>query len=429
MKNHTVHPVRTAVIALTATATVALAGCSGASSDAEAESITFWLSTSTEQQAGYDALAEQYEEETGVAVEIVNIPYDGYSTRVRSAAQAKELPDVARVPGLDPLWTSAVQDLAPIVDEAENGVNEDLIVRDEDGAVLSIPSDVTASGMFINKTLFDEAGVDYPTDPNETWTWDEFLDASTEVREATGAQYNLTFDASPSRFRAFQYQLGGEAIQYDDGEISTTDATVDIYERFKAMNDDVIMPKSVWTSGADPNALFKSGQVVAYYSGVWQIADFSSTITDFEWAAVPSPAQPVHATDVNYGGLTVAFDNGGARAEAAYDFMEWMYSPEQYTTLAETNGFLPVLTGLDLEYPFEAQAALDGFDLYNQEIELADPISGSFAEAQIRWALAGKALSEDPTVAQMGAFINDQQDAQTTLDNVLAGYEDQVGGE
>jgi hypothetical protein len=29
----------------------------------------------------------------------------------------------------------------------------------------------------------------------------------------------------------------------------------------------------------------------------------------------------------------------------------------------------------------------------------------------------------------MGAFINDQQDAKTTLENILAGYNDQVGGE
>ena len=69
------------------------------------------------------------------------------------------------------------------------------------------------------------------------------------------------------------------------------------------------MPKSVWTSGADPNALFKSGQVVAYYSGVWQVADFADSITNFEWVSAPTPAQPVHATDINLGGKVVAFNN------------------------------------------------------------------------------------------------------------------------
>lgn len=405
-----------------------LAACSGGDAG-DADSLTFWLSTSAEQQAGYDQLASDYEEQTGVSVKIVNLPYDGFSTKLRSSAQADDLPDVARVPKLDPIWTSATVDLADIVDDADNAINKDLVVADDDGTVMSIPSDVTASGMFINKSLFDEAGVDYPTDPEDTWTWDEFLDATTKVRKATGSKYNLTFDASPSRFRAFQYELGGNAIQYQDGKVSTNDKTVGIYKYFKDMNDDVIMPKSVWTSGADPNALFKSGQVAAYFSGVWQIADFESTITDFDWAAVPSPAQPVHATDLNYGGLMVAFDNGDAEAEAAHDFVAWMYDQDNYQALCETNGFLPVETGLDLDYPFESQAALDGFDLYNKEIELADPISNSFAEAQLQWALEDKSLSDDPTVDQMGAFINGEQDAQATLDNILAGFEKQVGGE
>ena len=423
---------RSAVKAVAALSGLAMFGgltacSSGAGGDVK--SLTLWISTSKEQQAGYDKLAAAYESATGTKVEVVNIPYDGFSTKLRSAAQANDLPDVARVSILDPLWTKATVDLSDITNDAANKINKDLIIADDKGKVMSIPSDVTTSGMFINASLFKKAGVEYPTDPSKTWTWDEFLAATTKVREAAGAKYNLTFDASPSRLRAFQYQLGGNAIQYDNGKFSTNDKTVGIYDYFKKMNDDTIMPKSVWTSGGDPNALFKSGQVAAYFSGVWQIADFEKTITNFEWAAVPAPAQPVHATDLNYGGLTVAFDNSSSRAKAAHDFVAWMYAPDNYTVLAQTNGFLSVATGLDLTYPFESQAAQDGFALYNKEIELADPISSSFAEAQVEWALNGKALADDPTVSQMGAFINGQQDAQKTVDNIIAGYEKQAGGE
>ncbi|KNC19754.1 ABC transporter [Arthrobacter sp. RIT-PI-e] len=420
---------RTAAVVLSATTIIALSGCSGSDAGSP-ESLTLWISSSAEQQAGYDTIVEQYEEETGVAVEVVNLPYDGYTTRLRSAAQADALPDIASVPALDPIWTDVLVDLDGIASNPDYNIDDSVVAKDDDGKVLTIPTDVTASGMFINKSLFDEAGVAYPTDPEQTWTWDEFLDATTEVRENTDAQYNLIFDGSPSRLRALQYQMGGNAIQADDsGVFSTNDETLGIYEYFKTMNDDVIMPRSVWTSGADPNALFKSGQVAAYFSGVWQIADFAATITDFEWAAVPAPAQPVHATDLNFGGLAVAFDNSDERGQAAYDFLDWMYTPENYKVLVEANGFLPVETGLDIEYPFESQTAIDGFDLYNKEIELADPISSSFGLAQIRWALDGKSLSDDPTVPQMGAFINDQQDAGTTLENIIAGYNDQVGGE
>lgn len=420
---------RTAALVIGAATIVSLVGCSSADSGS-ADKLTLWISSSAEQQVGYDTIVEKYEEETGVTVEVVNLPYDGYSTKLRSAAQANSLPDIASVPALDPIWTDVLVDLEGIASDPANNIDESVVTKDDEGKVLTIPTDVTASGMFINKSLFDEAGVAFPTDPNETWTWDEFLAATDQVREATSAEYNLTFDSSPSRLRALQYQMGGNAIQADeDGVFSTNDKTLEIYDYFKEMNDDVTMPKSVWTSGADPNALFKSGQVAAYFSGVWQIADFASTITDFEWAAVPSPAQPVHATDLNFGGLAVAFENSDERGEAAYDFLEWMYTPENYKVLVETNGFLPVETGLEVTYPFESETAIAGFELYNKEIELADPISSSFGIAQIEWALNGKSLSEDPTVTQMGAFINDQQDAKTTLENILAGYNDQVGGE
>ena len=420
---------RTAAAVLSAATIVALSGCSG--SDAgSAENLTLWISSSAEQQAGYDTIVEQYKDETGVTVEIVNLPYDGYTTRLRSAAQANALPDLASVPALDPIWTDALVDLDGIASNPDYSIDESVVAKDDDGKVLTIPTDVTASGMFINKSLFDAAGVSYPTDPEQTWTWDEFIEATTAVREGTEAQYNLVFDGSPSRLRALQYQMGGNAIQADDnGVFSTNDKTEGIYNYFKSLNDDVVIPKSVWTSGADPNALFKSGQVAAYFSGVWQIADFTSTITDFEWAAVPAPAQPVHATDLNFGGLAVAFENSDERGQAAYDFLDWMYTPENYKVLVEANGFLPVETGLDVSYPFESETAIAGFDLYNKEIALADPISASFGLAQIKWALNGKSLSDDPTVAQMGAFINDQQDAETTLENIIAGYNDQVGGE
>lgn len=419
--------------------TLVLSACGGSGSGGGSESggsadtISFWLSSSDAQAKGYQDLAADFEAETGTAVEITNVPYDGYSTKLRQSAQADALPDAATVPALDPIWTGALQDLADVAEDPANQIDDKYVVTAEDGAnagrVLAIPSDVTASGLFINKTLFDQAGVAYPTDPEQTWTWDEFTAAASQVREATGAKYDLTFDASPSRLRAFVYEHGGDYMQQaEDGSFTTNDETVAALEDFVAMNDDVVMPKSVWTSGADANALFKSGQVVGYWSGVWQVADFADSITGFEWASVPAPAQPVHASDVNAGGIVVAFDNDDARAAAAKQFVEFMYEPENYSKLVATNGFLPVETGLDPDYAFDSPAASEAFDLYLQEIELADPISTYFYRAQIEWNLAGKGLTADPSADEMAKAINGEQDVQTAVDNIIAGYDQQVGG-
>jgi alpha-1,4-digalacturonate transport system substrate-binding protein len=419
-----------AAVAAVSAAAIVLAGCSssGSSSSDSDKKLTLWLSSSAAQQAGYDQLVKEYKQKTGVQVKIVNIPYSGYSTKLRDAAQANALPDIASVPALDPIWTKKLIDLSSIVDTKSNKINKNFIAKTSDGDVLAIPSDVTASGLFINKSLFEKAGVSYPTSPDKTWTWEEFIKAADQVRESTGAKYDLTFDASPSRLRAMVYEMGGKYVHADSsGTFSTDKKTQKAVDYFVSLNNDTIMPKSVWTSGADPSALFQSGQVVAYWSGVWQVSSFAESITKFDWASVPTPAQPVQASDVNSGGLVVGFNNSDSESTAAKAFLSWMYKPAQYKKLTEVNGYLPVESGLDPQYPFKSTAAQDAFKLYNDELPLYAPISGYFNQAQTKWVLNGKSLTTDPSVTELGKAINGQESTSEALKNIVDGYNQQVG--
>lgn len=414
-------------LAVGAVTALALSAC-GSGSDSgsgDAKSITFWFSTSAQDQ-GYTDLAKEFEAKEGIKVEIVNIPNDGYQDKLKQAAQANSLPDVASVPSLDTLWVNQLQDLSGIANNPTNNINKDLVTA-QDSKVLAIPSDVTAAGLFINKSLFDKAGVKYPTDPAQTWTWDEFLAAASKVRTATKAKYDLVYDRSPARIRPWIYNHGGKGFQLGpDGKFAAPDATtVQALTDFAKLNDDVIMPKSVWGAGADPNALFKSGQVVAYFSGVWQVADFADGITNFEWASAPTPAQPVHATDINLGGKVVAFNKENSAA-AAMKWVEFIFQRDNYTKLAQTNGYLPIEQGLTLNYPFKSKAALDAFALYNKEIAAADPISASGQANQTKLLLAGKSVDDALIKDEMGKLVNGQQDAQKTVDNIVAGLNQQI---
>ncbi|KKD07899.1 extracellular solute-binding protein [Streptomyces sp. WM6386] len=407
-----------------------LTACGGGSdSGGTSKSLTFWISTVPGQDAGWKKMVAQYKKETGVAVKLVNIPYDGYTTKLHNAAQANSLPDVAAVPALDPIWSNKLIDLSDIANNKANKINANFVAKDSSGKVLSIPSDVTASGMFINKSLFEKAGVDFPTSPDKTWTWTDFIKAANEVREKTDAKYSLTFDQSPSRLRAMVYEMGGQYVHADDsGKFSVDAATKKAVNTFVGWNDDKVMPKSVWTSGADPSAMFQSGDVVAYWSGVWQVPAFADSIKKFEWASVPTPAQPVQASDVNSGGMTVGFNNNADASKAATKFLSWLYEPAHYQVLCETSGFLPVESGLNPKYPFKSEAAQAAFKLYNESIPLYDPISGYFNKAQTNWVLKGKSLTEDPTKTELGKAINGQQSSDKALENIVAGYNQQVGG-
>ncbi|MET7478040.1 extracellular solute-binding protein [Streptomyces sp. NPDC005648] len=404
-------------------------GGSGSGSGGNSKSLTFWISTVPGQDAGWKKLVAQYKKEEGVSVKLVNIPYDGYTTKLHNGAQANSLPDVAAVPALDPIWSNKLIDLSSIANNKSYNINSNFLAKDSSGKVLSIPSDVTASGLFINESLFKKANVSFPTSPDKTWTWTDFIAAANKVREKTGAKYSLAFDQSPSRLRAMVYEMGGQYVHADSsGKFSVDDATKKAVNTFVGWNDDKTMPKSVWTSGADPSAMFQSGDVVAYWSGVWQVASFAESIKKFDWASVPTPAQPVQASDVNSGGMMVGFNNNGAAATAAKKFMNWIYDPKQYTELVESSGFLPVESGLNPKYPFTSPAAQAAFKLYNQEIPLYAPISGYFNNAQTEWVLKGKSLTEDPTKTELGKAINGQQSADKALENIVAGYNQQVGG-
>ncbi|CAM5371838.1 extracellular solute-binding protein [Streptomyces sp. HUAS 31] len=422
------------VIPLAAVATagallLSACGGSGSGSGGNSKSLTFWISTVPGQDAGWKKMVAQYKKEAGVDVKLVNIPYDGYTTKLHNAAQANSLPDVAAVPALDPIWSNKLIDLSSIANNKSNKINANFLAKDSSGKVLSIPSDVTASGLFINETLFKKAGVAFPTSPSKTWTWKDFIAAANKVREKTGAKYSLTFDQSPSRLRAMVYEMGGKYVHADDsGKFSVDAATKKAVKYFVGLNDDKTMPKSVWTSGADPSAMFQSGDVVAYWSGVWQVPAFAESIKKFDWASVPTPAEPVQASDVNSGGMTVGFNNNADAAAAATKFLSWLYEPAHYQALCEASGFLPVESGLNPKYPFTSEAAQAAFKLYNESIPLYAPISGYFNSAQTNWVLKGKSLTEDPTKTELGKAINGQQSADKALENIVAGYNQQVGG-
>ena len=411
----------TLAFAAAAVTAVALTGCSGSDDAGQSdEPLQFFLSGDANQGGGYAHMAEKYEEETGVKVEIVDIANDDLATKLRNAAQANDLPALARVGAVDPVWRSEATDLSDITDGSQ--IRTELSDKDDDGNVISLPSDITAVGMFINKTLFDQAGVAYPTTEDDIWTWDEYVAAVKQVQAATGTSYGMVMDKSSHRLKAFLYEFGSDYFQPDDsGEFSTNDRTKVALEYFNSLNDDSFMPRSVLLSDADGNALFKSGDVVSYLSGSWQIADFAVNIADFEWASVYLPQEEERATNFGNAASIVVFD--GPQQEAAHDFIKWLYEPENYTELSETSSFIPAIDGLDITYASHAEA----FDIYNQDIAASPDIVGEIKEMELQYGAQNVTTDGDPVRDETVKYLNGEQDVDTTIENINALFTDQLG--
>ncbi len=394
-----------------------LAACSSSTpgkggSSASSGPIQFYQSGDANQGGGYAKMAALYEQQTGKKVEVVEVAYADLPTKIKNAAQANSLPAVARMPSIDPVWKDRLVDLKDIV--TANKVKAGFVVQDASGKALSLPSDITAVGMFLNKTLWDKAGVKYPTSESSIWTWDEFVAAAKQVQASTAAKYGMVFDRSSHREKAFLFEFGSNWWLPDSsGTYVTNDATTTGLNYFKSITDDKFMPKSVWLSSDDPNALFKSGQVAAYYSGSWQIADFAANIKSFEWASVYLPKQPVRASNFGEAAEMVVFDGTG-QEQAGHDWFNWLYTPENYQKLCEYSVMLPAVDGVTPNY----SSNKDALTLYNQEIAASPAIVGKVKQNDFANMLSGKSVSGDPARDETVKFLNGQQDVGQTVANI-----------
>jgi alpha-1,4-digalacturonate transport system substrate-binding protein len=390
-------------------------GSSGGGGDASSgpKTLQLILSGDTNQGGAFAAAAKKYKEATGVTIEVVDVPTADIATKLKNAATANDLPALARVTGIDPLWANQMQDLTDIA--KSHKIDANFLQEAPDGSIPAIPSDLTAVGLFVNKSLFDKAGVAFPASIDKTWTWDEFIAAVNQVREKAGAKYGVVMDRSGHRLRAMMYEFGSTAFAKDGDKYAGDDEAVQTMEYFRKINDDKTMPKSVWLSGEDGNAMFKSGQVAAYYSGSWQVADFNKNIKDFEWMSVPLPKQKVNATNLG-GGFMIAFKDTGADEEAK-KFIDWFYDDANYTEFAKLGGYLPV-KDLKVDYPFQ-QAS---FELYQKQIAGNQAKGDNAIKRVVSEAYAEAPFSGDPLRDETVKMLGGSQDAKTTVQNIVKLY-------
>lgn len=379
------------------------------------EKLELYMSGDTVESSALTKMAEKYTEETGVEIEIVDIPYDDLFTKISNKIRSNDVPALARVTGFEPILKDHLLDLKDIAER--HNVNTDYGVT-FDGKLVAPPLDLTAVGMFINADLFEEAGVAYPTSDDDIWTWDEFIDSLEKVLEKTDAKYGMVMDDTENRLRAFLYQHGSDDFYEENGAYTTNSETKEAIQKFVDLNDDRIMPKSVWTAGEDAASMFKSGLVAAYMSGSWQIVDFTETITDFEWKSVYMPYEDVRSTNLG-GNYLIAFDGSGQEEEAK-EFIDWLYEKENYEELAKLGGYLPVIADAEIEYEYETEA----HEIYENEIAASDPIASYERTELTKKQLISQSNANGTLFKEVKRILNNEIDIDEAIENTKKAYTD-----
>ncbi len=236
--------------------------------------------------------------------------------------------------------------------------------------IAAIPMEVTANGMIINKTAFDQAGVSYPTKADEIWTWDEFKEALKTVVANSDVEFGMAIDNPSHRWMTMLYEFGGSLTKDGQGNMSSEESQNAI-KFTKSLFDEDLAVSSVWLSGEDPNNLFRSGKLAVHISGTWMLQNYSENIKDFEWAVTYMPIGTTRSSVP--GGKSISVLKGTGLEKEAAEFALWVTDKEQNAKYCLDSLFVsPRTDNATLDYPI----CKDAFAIFADELANTVPAAG-----------------------------------------------------
>ena len=259
--------------------------------------------------------------------------------------------------------------------------------------------------LFYNKTLFDDAGLDYPT---ADWTWDDLRSAAEQLTDADSGVYGAFQPVSFFEFYKALAQAGGEFFDADGKAAFNSDAGVAAAE-WLTSKPGTIMPSLADIGGTpdfDTN-LFQSGNLAMWHNGIWQFNGLAESGVDYDIVVEPGMDQDASAVFMN--GVVASADTDHPEEAAAW--IEFLTASETTvdTRLASSWELPAVDDGgafdeyLTIAPPDNRQAVFDSLD----NIALP-PVIERQAEMQ---EIVGQALE---------TIVLDGADIASTLDDAAA---------
>lgn len=282
---------------LSLTSGFALAACSGddsggSSDDGEISgTVTMWYLEDPRPEF-LEAVKSGFEEKyPGTKVDMVEVPEEGYVTKVDTALLAKEPPDVGFV--YEARWMAAgsmleLDDTIKEYDIDTAAMNQVALSECElDGAIYCLGSLTGSVVLLYNKDLFDKAGVDYPA-ADQPMTIDEYADMSRALQDGLGTDVYGSVAGAPFTWasRLTHYSEDGTEIE---GFVND-DSTLHMYDVLGQLAQDGVSPLPEESDLVPPADMLGAGDVAM------GITDFEYAANSLEaagsnWGAAPPPVE------------------------------------------------------------------------------------------------------------------------------------------
>ncbi len=312
------------------------------------------------QQAGIQEICNDWTAQGNPEVKVEVVDWDNYWTLLEAGASGGQLPDV--------FWmhsdyaqiymeNDVLLDLTSYIEK--DGVDLGIYYPDitaiyqSNGKTYALPKDHDTIALLYNKALFDEAGVDYPTDD---WTYEDMYEAAKTITEKTPDDtYGWACNTSNDQdgWYNYVYAYGGNIVNAEK-----TDTAIDSAEGKAGMEMvrkllTVGTPQAVVAeSGTD--SLFQSGKVAMITQGSWMINAFytAENHADYAWAQIPycdrngdGKCQKDERWTC-YNGLGWAASAATANPDGAASLIEYLCSEEAQVKQAELGVTMAGIPGI-----------------------------------------------------------------------------------
>ncbi len=292
------------------------------------------------------------------------------------------------------------------------------------GEIYGIPGGYTSWGLFYNKAIFDEAGIDYPS-MDTPMTWDEYRALAVELTSGEGA--DKVYGALHLQWGMFWYgeaimKLGGGQHFYNaEGLSNISDpAFVDALEAtYQMQNVDESMPKQadIIANKFEPDGFF-TGDYAMYPHGTWMfnwLADTETYPRDWEVGFAPMPV-PEGTEGMMSWGVCGTF---GVPATSADPLMATDFCVDLVAYAAENSPAEPyadiTVEAKNLYATVEDDIADEGMTAENIKSVFFNPDTVSVTE---KVAGANPAEYEAVINEEVQKYLADAQDLDTTLKNI-----------